>query len=124
MSSRSRRHLAAATLAKGCAYYNEDDAADPLAEMDAAVAYYHVDDAKHEVFATVPAPRAAKFAFGVRFCQQVFVCACFQSFQFRVFDTAGSFCGGPAPSILSGPERLGRAAPAHPPGGWRPRVFV
>ncbi|XP_077427490.1 putative bifunctional UDP-N-acetylglucosamine transferase and deubiquitinase ALG13 isoform X2 [Vanacampus margaritifer] len=56
-SRRSRRHLAAA-LAKGCPYF-EDDAADPSAEMDAGVTYYHVDDANRDVFTTassVPQP--------------------------------------------------------------------
>ncbi|XP_051939887.1 putative bifunctional UDP-N-acetylglucosamine transferase and deubiquitinase ALG13 isoform X2 [Hippocampus zosterae] len=57
-SRRSRRHLSAA-LAKGCAYFNEDDAADPSAEMDGAVAYYHLDDAKREVFAAAPPAASA-----------------------------------------------------------------
>ncbi|XP_049575565.1 putative bifunctional UDP-N-acetylglucosamine transferase and deubiquitinase ALG13 isoform X3 [Syngnathus scovelli] len=53
-SRRSRRHLAAAAaLAKGCPYFNEDDAAEPSAEMDGAVAYYRVDDANHDIFATL-----------------------------------------------------------------------
>ncbi|XP_061129231.1 putative bifunctional UDP-N-acetylglucosamine transferase and deubiquitinase ALG13 isoform X1 [Syngnathus typhle] len=52
-SRRSRRHLAAAALAKGCPYFNEDDAAEPSTEMDGAVAYYRVDDSNHDIFATL-----------------------------------------------------------------------
>ncbi|XP_061627010.1 putative bifunctional UDP-N-acetylglucosamine transferase and deubiquitinase ALG13 isoform X2 [Phyllopteryx taeniolatus] len=49
-SRRSRRHAAVA-LAKECHFFNADE---PPAELDAAVSYFHVDDAGgHDVFATL-----------------------------------------------------------------------
>ncbi|XP_061684635.1 putative bifunctional UDP-N-acetylglucosamine transferase and deubiquitinase ALG13 isoform X2 [Syngnathoides biaculeatus] len=52
-SRRSRRHAAAA-LAKECHFFNADEAP---AELDAAVPYFHVDDAGGpDVFATLTSP--------------------------------------------------------------------